>query len=140
MIIGLFLIGFFMLFVGFTVLYMRMANALMEAFFSAERMFRQTRAPKSARIITAGLMIFIIVVAVGIVIAIVEGFHINVSISGGASKIAGFFAALTIGETLLIIAIVYLAAILLMILLAWLWNRGTIYIQKKFFLKKEADS
>ena len=140
MVVGAFLIGFFLLFVGITVLYQRGTNTLTEAIFSAEQMFRQTKATKWARIITAGLMISIIVVSAGIILAIVEGFNIHVSLSGSAGKIASDLAVLHIGEILLIIAVVYLVAILLVISIAWLWNRGTIYFQKRFFMKKEADA
>ena len=127
-IIGAFMFGFFMLFVMFTVMYNRGTNALTKAIFSAEKMYRQMKTSNGARIVTAGLMISIFVIAVGIIVGV---FQIP-----GDTGFASFLASITIGETLLTFASLYLVFVTLAILFMWLWSQGTIFFQKRFFSKE----
>ena len=140
MVIGMFLFGFFMLFVVFTMLYNRGTNALTKAIFSAEKMYRQIKATKEARIITAGLMISLLVIGFGIILAIL---YSRPHGSGGTSTgvaVLDFLNELwttSYGEFLLLFAVLYFAFVVLIILGAWIWNQGTISIQKRFFLKNQ---
>lgn len=140
MVIGMFLFGFFMLFVVFTMLYNRGTNALTRAIFSAEKMYRQIKATKEARVIAAGLMISILIIGVGIVLAIV---YSRPHVSGGTStglKVMDFLSELwstSYGEFLLLFAVLYFAFVVLIIMGAWIWNKGTISIQKRFFIKNQ---
>jgi hypothetical protein len=140
MVIGMFLFGFFMLFVMFTILYNRGTNALTRAIFSAEKMYRQTKATKEARVITAGLMISIIVIGLGILLAIV---YSRPQASGGTSTgsaVLDFLSELwstSFGEFFLLFAVLYFSFVVLIIMGAWIWNQGTIAIQKRFFIKNQ---
>jgi hypothetical protein len=127
-IVGAFMFGFFMLFVMFTVMYKRGTNALTKAIFSAEKMYRQIKTSSGARIVTAGLMISIFVIAVGIFLGIFQ--------SAGNTGFMAFLESITIGETLLAIATLYLVLVTLAITFMWLWSKGTIFFQKRFFSKE----
>ncbi|HMF33845.1 MAG TPA: hypothetical protein VKK79_20635 [Candidatus Lokiarchaeia archaeon] len=138
MIIGVLLFGFFMLFVVFTVLYNRGAMSLTAAIYSAEKMFRQSKATKGARILTGALMISIFVIAGGIVVLVLQSTSLGSSIHVGTS-VTGFLAdpLTSLGEKFLFFAIIAAVGITLVVFLAWLWNRGTIYFQEKLFLKNK---
>jgi len=140
MVIGMFLFGFFMLFVVFTILYNRGTNAITKAIFSAEKMYRQIKATREARVITAGLLISIIVIGIGILLAIV---YSRPHVSGGPSTgslVLDFLNELwnaSYGEFFLLFAVLYFSFVVLIIMGAWVWNQGTIFFQKKFFMKNQ---
>jgi len=127
-IVGAFMFGFFMLFVMFTVMYKRGTDALTKAIFSAEKMYRQVKTSSGARIVTAGLMISIFVIAAGIFLGIFQ--------TAGHTGFMAFLESITIGETLLTIATLYLVFVTLAIMFMWLWSQGTMFFQKRFFSKE----
>jgi len=127
-IIGAFMFGFFMLFVIYTVMYRRGTDALTKAIFSAEKMYRQIKTSSGARLVTAGLMISIFVIAAGIIVGLFQ--------SSGEYGFVSFLASISIGETILTIASLYLVFVTLAILFMWLWSQGTIFFQKRFFSKE----
>jgi hypothetical protein len=136
MVIGMFLFGFFMLFVMFTILYNRGTNAITKAIFSAEKLYREQKATKEARIITAGLLISIFVIGGGILLAIIQ----SAPRSGSGTGFLAFLAevwSISFGEVFLLFSVLYLTFLTLIIIFAWLWNQGTIFFQKKFFLKNK---
>jgi hypothetical protein len=127
-IIGAFMFGFFMLFVMYTVMYRKGTDALTKAIFSAEKMYRQMKTSSGARLVTAGLMISIFVIAAGIIVGLFQ--------SSGNTGFLSFLASISIGETILTIASLYLLFVTLAILFMWLWSQGTIFFQKRFFSKE----
>jgi len=140
MVIGMFLFGFFMLFVAFTMLYNRGTSALTRAIFSAEKMYRQIKATKEARIITAGLLISLLVIGIGIVLAVVYSRPQHASGTSTGVAVLEFLNELwstSYGEFFLLFAVLYFAFVVLIIMGAWIWNQGTIAIQKRFFLKNQ---
>lgn len=131
-IIGAFMFGFFMLFVIFTISYNRGTNALTRAMFAAEKMYREIKPTNGARFVTAGLMISIFIIAAGIFVGLFEW------VSPSGNNDTGFLAfleSITIGESVLTFASLYLAFVTLIILFIWIYSSGTVFFQKRFFSK-----
>jgi cell division protein FtsL len=143
MIIGALLFGFFSLFILFTVMYNRGAMAITRSIYSAEKLYRQIRATKGPRVLTALLMISILVIAGGVVWLIYDSYSANSTNvgSGIGTKVVGFLAdaSTSLGEKFLFFAIIAAVAITLIVFFAWLWNKGTIFFQEKLFLKNKKE-
>ena len=144
MVIGAFLFGAFMIFVVVTLLYTRGTNTITRAVFSAERWYREQHTARNAKIITAGLMVSIPVIIIGVILALFLSYP-HAGTGGGTGTGSGsttssvfldFITSLSVGELLLLVASLYLFLLNMILLFAWLYNQGTIFFQKTFFLKK----
>jgi hypothetical protein len=137
MVIGGFLFGAFMIFAAVTLMYTRGTKSLTKTVFAAERLYREQHTTRDAKIITAGLMISIPVIIVGIILAMFLTYHHPGSGSGSStsSVFLDFIKSLSIGELLLLISSLYLVILNLLLLFAWLYNQGTIFFMRTFFRK-----
>ncbi|HMF33844.1 MAG TPA: hypothetical protein VKK79_20630 [Candidatus Lokiarchaeia archaeon] len=138
-IIGVACFILFFLLVFFYGMHRKGSLFICKAIFGAKKLYREMKTTKLAQFTSGGLMVSIIIFAVGfiwLIIQIIVWYTTNTSaptptgLTQSTTVTFWFLSSITGGELFLAIGILAVAIVCLTIGIAWLWNAGNIFFAR----------